>query len=374
MKIAIYGGSFNPVHNEHVNIAAAAVKELGLGKIIIVPSNISPHKSGCMVAPPAQRLDMCRAAFSGIGGAEISACEIERGGVSYSYQTCIFFKNLYPRDELYFVMGADMLESFSNWREPQTILGCVTPAACAREDPARLLSAAERFSKCFGKDAVTFGYVGKKVSSTAVRTLAALGESVALYVPPPVENLMRSRNLYLIEEVKGVKSLLTPERWKHTVNVAVTAAENARRFGVGERDAVVAAALHDCAKYLGEDSPLLRGFKLPSDVPPPVAHQFAGAFVAEKVFGIKDESILNAVRYHTSGRENMSGIEKLIYLSDLLEEDRKFSGVNDLRKIFAEDPDGCLLSALGRQIEYLKSQNKPVYPLTLRAYEYLKKI
>lgn len=372
MKIAIYGGAFNPVHNEHVNIALAAKRELGLDKVIIVPSNKSAHKSGTLSVRAKDRVNMCRLAFEKYNGFEVSDCEIKRGGVSFSYVTCRRFKKLYPDAEIYFIMGADMLKSFHEWREPEEILKCVTPAVCAREHSDELKKYVRTFSARFKKDIVTFGYVGKNVSSTCVRTLAALGEDISELVPEEVKNSIRSCNLYAMPEVWGVKKLLTEERWQHTVRVALLAAKYARRVNVYEYDAVLAAALHDCAKYLGESSPRLVGFDCPAGVPAPVMHQYSGAYVAEHTFGITDKLVLNAIRYHTSGRENMSNLEKLIFLADLLEEGRQFEGVDKLRKIFERDIDECMLAALEHQLKYLESQKKPVYPLTKRAYEYLK--
>ena len=372
MKIAIYGGAFNPVHNEHVNIALAAKKELGLDKVIIVPSNKSLHKLSTLTVRAKDRLEMCRLAFEKLEGFEVSDCEIKRGGITFSYVTCRRFKKLYPDAELYFIMGADMLKSFPDWKEPEEILKCVTPAVCAREDSAELTKYIKNFSARFKRDIVTFKYVGKNVSSTRIRTLAALGEDIAEFVPQDIKNLIRSRKLYALPEVWGVKKLLTEERWQHTVRVALFAAKNAARTHVYEYDAILAAALHDCAKYLGESSPELNGFEYPAGVPAPVIHQYAGAYVAEHTFGITDKYVLNAIRYHTSGRENMGNLEKLIFLADLLEEGRDFEGVENLRKIFLKDIDECMLEALGHQLEYLEKQKKPVYPLTKRAYEYLK--
>ncbi len=122
MKIAIYGGAFNPVHNEHINIARAAITQLGLDKIIVVPTAISPHKKGCMTARGKDRLQLCRLAFCGLPEVEVSDYELKRGGISYSYVTCRHFKKLYKDDELYFILGADMLQSFRFWKEPLEIL------------------------------------------------------------------------------------------------------------------------------------------------------------------------------------------------------------------------------------------------------------
>ncbi len=372
MKIAIYGGAFNPVHNEHVNMALAAKRELGLDEVIVVPTNRSPHKSGSLMASARDRLQMCRLAFEKRDGFEVSDCEIKRGGISYSYVTCRRFKKLYPEAEIYFIMGSDMLKSFDSWREPEEILKCATPLVCAREASEELKTGLKAFSSRFKSDIVSFGYVGKAVSSTRVRTLAAIGEDISPYVPEEVKNLIRSRKIYAIPEVWGVKKLLTEERWRHTVGVALLAARYAPRANVFEYDAITAAALHDCAKYLGESSPELKGFEFPAGVPAPVMHQYTGAYVAEHTFGITDKYVLNAIRYHTSGRENMGNLEKLIFLADLLEEGRDFEGVERLRKLFARDMDECLFAALEHQLAYLEKQNKPVYSLTRRAYEYLK--
>lgn len=371
MKTGIYGGAFNPVHEEHVNIALAAKQSLNLDRLIVMPTYISPHKSGDMSARGKDRFEMCRSAFSGLDGIEVSDYELKRGGVSYSYVTCRHFKKLYPEDELYFIIGADSLQGFYDWREPEEILKCVTLAVCAREDTAVLKSELKKFQARFKREIVTFGYVGKAVSSTRVRALAAIGEDISRYVPNSVKRHICAGKLYYLSEVSGVKKYLTEERWRHTVGVVTMAAENSRRVRVCEIDAIYAAVLHDCAKYLGADAPELKGFKRPENVPAPVVHQFSGAYVAEHTFGIKDEAVLNAIRYHTSGRENMSGLEKLIFLCDLLEEGRDYDGVDELRAVFKKDIDECLKVALERQLKHLKSLGGEIYPLTRRAYEYL---
>ena len=372
MKIAIFGGSFNPVHVEHVNIAAAAKRALGLDKIIIVPSYITPQKQGRLTATASDRLNLCRLAFEGIEGAEVSDYEILQGGVSYSYKTCAALKQKYPADELYFILGADMLENFRFWKNPEQILDCVTLAVCAREDEEGLKKAVADFKSHFNRDIKLIGYTGAAVSSTAIRTLAALGADVCDYLPENAANYVKEHALYLQPNLAKVKNYLTPERFNHTLGVAQTAVRNCCLAGVDELTALTAAALHDCAKYLNKDSKELQGFDFPADVPPPVVHQFSGAYVAQHTFGITDEAILNAIKYHTSGRPNMTDLEKLIFLSDMLEPSRTFKGVQTLRKIFKEDLNACMLAALAVQLEYLKSTGGEIYPLTQKAYEYFK--
>lgn len=372
MKIAIFGGAFNPVHREHVNIVKAAVAQAGFDKVFIVPTGISPHKSGRLAASAEQRTEMCRIAFAEIPQAEISSFETEREGVSYSYITCEHFRALYPNDRLFLLVGADMLAYFPKWKYPERILNCASLAACAREDEKQFDRISQDFETLFDRPLIKIGYVGDNVSSTRIRTLAALGEDVSAYTDKKVAEYIATNRVFLQEKLAEAKNFLTPSRWQHTLRVACLAARYAQRAGVDEAAAVTAAALHDVAKYLPPDSPFLEGFQPPAGVPEPVMHQYTGAYVAHRFFGVDDEDILNAVKYHTSGRENMSPLEKLIYLADMLEEGRNFRGVDGLRALFERDMDECLLAALGEQVDYLNETGKPVYPLTQRAYEYLK--
>jgi predicted HD superfamily hydrolase involved in NAD metabolism len=160
--------------------------------------------------------------------------------------------------------------------------------------------------------------------------------------------------------------------------VAHLAAKRALQLKISESKAIAAALFHDCAKNLGKDSPYLEGFALPTEwgeVPLTVYHQFAGAYVAEHTFGVSDEDVLNAIRYHTSARENMSELEKLIFLADMLEEERSYEGVELLRELFWQGHglDECLAEALFQTLEFLKTKKADIYPLTQKAYEFYKK-
>jgi predicted HD superfamily hydrolase involved in NAD metabolism len=122
----------------------------------------------------------------------------------------------------------------------------------------------------------------------------------------------------------------------------------------------------------------LEGFTLPTqwgEVPKSVWHQYAGAYVAEQYFGVEDEDVLNAVRYHTSGRPNMSELEKLIFLADMLEAERCYQGVEELRTLFwkGSSLDECLEEALYQTLLFLRSKGGEVYPLTQLAYDYYSK-
>lgn len=369
MKVAIFGGSFDPVHLEHVRFVRAAKKALSLDNVIVVPSFVAPHKLHGAFASGEERLEMCRVAFQNEPYAEVSDYELARDRTSYTYLTCEHFSRVYAGAELYLLVGADMLENFFFWKNPERILSLASLAACGR-DGKDVGSLREKFRVRFGRDFLQIPFMGAEVSSTRLRVQIAFGKPALL--DPGVSAYIAERGLYSHPAIAPALALEKPERREHSFRVALMAALRARSAGADERKALLAAALHDCGKYVPLTSPMLEGFSLPAGVPPPVAHQFTGAYLAERVFGVKDREVLDAIKYHTSGRENMSQLEKLVFLADLLEEERRFDGVEELRRLYWDDLDACLFYSLKQQTEYLRSVSDFVYPLTEEAYEWSK--
>ncbi len=368
MKIAIFGGSFDPVHAEHVNMARAAGEALGADKLIVVPAFLAPHKHGA-AAGAEDRLEMARLAFSGLKNCEVSAYECNAGGVSYTVRTLGYFHRRYPDAELFLLLGSDMLHDFYSWREPETILSLAELVVCYREGDAPLKGEQLRFAVKFKKRFRQLPYTGRNISSTKARVLCALGEDVRPYLPESVIDYIEARQLYRIEGVKAAMGYLKPARKKHTVRVALLAAELARQNGCAEGKIVQAAALHDAAKSLPLSAPELAGFVPPQGVPAPVLHQFSGAYLAEHTFGVRDAEVLAAIRYHTTGRPNMGTAEKIVFLADMLEEGRTFPHVKKLRACLG-DLDECMYRCLAHQLRYLKKEKGEICPLTVQAYEY----
>ncbi|MGN0808189.1 MAG: nicotinate (nicotinamide) nucleotide adenylyltransferase [Candidatus Coproplasma sp.] len=371
MRIAVFGGAFNPVHREHVHLARLAVKELKLDKIIIMPSAISPHKSGKLSVDFWHRYECCRLAFKDIPEAEVSNYELTKGGVSFTYLTCEHIASQYPDAERFLIVGGDMLASFHKWRNPEKILSLFTLAACAREEKSSFNRAKSSVEKTFNCKVSVIHFVGEKVSSTKVRTLAALDEDFSGYVPEEVCQYIKDNSLYIMRDIIPVRELMKRSRWEHTLRVAVMCAENSSRVGLEEKRAIIMAALHDSAKYLSPDSAYLQGFTCPEGTAEPVIHQYSGAYVAEHTFKVDDQLILDAIRYHTTGKANMTDAGILLYLCDMLEESRTFEGVDFLRGLFKEDLHLCLKEALYHQVRYLQSTGESMDNLTLAAYEWI---
>lgn len=371
MKIALFGGSFDPVHMEHAHYAQAAKEALGLDKVIVLPAGIAPHKSGAY-AGGEERLAMCRLAFSSFSWAEVNDFEVKQQGKSYTYLTCRHFAEAYPDAQLYFLVGEDMLEDFFTWKNPDDILAHARLVACGRAN--RLpYSLHERFRARFGVDFLTVPFTGEAVSSRLLRVDLAFGKRPSA-IDPHVLSYIEEHRLYSHPAIAPALALEKEERREHSYRVARMAVERASSAGISEEKALLAAALHDCGKYVPLSSPLLEDFTSPENVPPPVMHQYTGAYLARHCFGIEDEEILDAIRYHTSGKRDMTPLGMLVYLSDLLEGGRKFEGIDELRALFYTDLEVCLYRSLEGQLSYLQGTKKPVYPLTEQAYRWIRQI
>jgi len=177
-----------------------------------------------------------------------------------------------------------------------------------------------------------------------------------------------------IEQVKKIlKSTLSEKTYCHSLNTMETAMHLCYQYAGDSSVIEIASLLHDCAKQINsippEYLPLLQEFiEYPS-----VIHAPLGALIAQKQFGIEDERILNAIRYHTTGRGNMTLEEKIVFVADAIEPYRSYCGIEELRKIAEEDIDEAILTSLMGNVEYLSKQKKAIHPLTIEAINYLMK-
>lgn len=111
-KIGIFGGTFDPVHNEHIALARAAVRELELDSLLVIPAYAAPHKNGRRETEAEYRFQMAKRAFAGIERVRVSELELAREGTSYTYLTVEAVARMFPDAALYFLVGGDMLAGF----------------------------------------------------------------------------------------------------------------------------------------------------------------------------------------------------------------------------------------------------------------------
>lgn len=191
-KTGIFGGAFNPVHNGHVRLAEEAVKQLKLRRLLIIPTYVSPHKHTELL-PFEDRVEMCRRAFGHIPGAEVSDIEVRLGGTSYSINTVRALKEMYPDEQLFLLIGGDMLFSFDKWYKYESLLKETKVCAVARDDDSLvdMMEYANEIGrvKVLPTQAVT-------MSSTQVRETVANGGDISEMVPAGVAEFIREKGLY----------------------------------------------------------------------------------------------------------------------------------------------------------------------------------
>ena len=363
-KIGIFGGSFDPCHKEHILVALSALQELGLNKLYIVPTLIAPHKKDQNAISGEDRLNMLKIAFKDYPKIEISDFEIKNDGISYTYLTVSHFKKLHKDANLYFIMGSDMLDNFPTWKNPDVIVSLCSLVLVSREDKSHLNEIAiKTIKKLYGADVLQLKSQGAKVSSTEIRLRLKLGLEGDSLLDSGVKNYIIKNGLYKGDNLYNAAQKELPlKRRTHTLGVILTALELGKKLGLDLKKVETASLLHDIAKYKDpNDYPL---FELPPNCPSEVAHQFLGEYIAREELGVQDKDVLNAIKYHTTGRDNMSTLEKVVYVADLIEPSRKYEGVNELRKVIDKDFESGFNICIKEVFEFLKKGGGEIYPLT----------
>ena len=197
MKIGIYGGSFDPVHVGHVNAALTFKEELSLDKIIVIPAYQPPHKKGLAMTPSEHRMNMCNLAFGKLEGFEVSDIEILRADEGYMADTVAQIREIYPDDELYLLIGGDMLLYFQKWYAWSKITDEAVIAVAARnwEDDAAL-EAEAAVLRSYGAEVRIVPIDVKEISSTAVRETVKRADDISSMVPEGVDEYIWDHYLY----------------------------------------------------------------------------------------------------------------------------------------------------------------------------------
>lgn len=390
-NIGIYGGSFNPPHKGHMLAAVQCRAALGLERVIVVPAAVPPHKALADGSPDAQtRLALTRLAVEGLDSFEVSDMELRRDGPSYTVDTLRELAARFSGDTLYLMMGTDMFLSFSDWRAPGQIaqlakIVCFARAAVDAALKERLEAQAALLQAEFGADVTLLHNEFLDLSSTAARRLLFWGladEALA----PQVLHFIQERGLYGLgqsyralpfDALKAVSlSLHKSTRRAHAVGTSETAAALARRYGADETLAARAGILHDVTKALTDAEQLafcrLRGLPVSDEErgSPGILHGKTAAWAAREIFG-ECAAACSAIEFHTTGRADMTLLEKIIYIADYVEPTRSFPGVDMLRSTVWRDLDEGVLLGLTQTMQLLQTQGRPVCSASARAREYL---
>lgn len=387
MKIGIYGGTFDPPHLGHMEAAKAAMDQLSLDRLIIIPDREPPHKGlPTDAASPQQRLEMARLMADGIGPrAEASDLELKREGKSYTADTVEELHEAFPDDELWLLMGTDMFLTVQNWYQPERIFQYAGVAAFSRshddtgemfEEQSQYLS--ERFHA--RTTIVNLPQIHEIASRDLRRMLASewTGGNVdpAQYLWLPVYGYILREGLFGTKaDLKHLSdkhlraisySMVKAKRLPHIKGTEETAVALAKFWGVDPDKARRAAILHDCTKYWELEPQVAACDKYGIELDelerqsPKLLHSKTGAAMAKYIFGEPDD-VYNAIFCHTTGKPGMTTFDKIIYLADYMEPNRDFDGVEEMRRLVWEDLDKAMLLGLEMSVEDLTQRGVPVH-------------
>lgn len=342
--------------------------------MLIVPSCIPPHKIPGKLASGEDRLEMCRIAFEG-SLFEVSSIELDRGSRSYTVETLRELRKIYPDDELYFIIGSDMLSTFTQWYCWEEILSLAFICAASREkgfEPDLSAFTGEQKKRIILLDAEPF-----EVSSTQLRGIIARNEDGGNLIDSKVLGYIKSKNLYddgLSEYRKIITERLDAYRLHHSECVSECAAALAEQYGADVEKARIAGLLHDVMKNTTASAQLYYLHKAGVFLEPveisnfKVWHQFSGAAFLESEKIVTDEEILGAVRWHTTGRAGMTLLEKVVYIADFISADRDYPDVGVVRRLASQSLDEAIFYTARYTIKKLVSADLPVHPATVDCY------
>ena len=196
MRVGILGGTFNPPHEGHLALARAALDQLGLDRVLLMPVATAPHKDVPDDPGGLVRAELCRLAVGDDARLDVSTAELDRGGTSYTVDTLRLLAESSPGDELTLIVGADAAASLPSWREPEEILALAQVAVAQRAGTERseVLAA---LSGLEGRERVEFfDMPAVDVSSSEIRARVAAGRSLDGLVPAAVATRIDDLGLY----------------------------------------------------------------------------------------------------------------------------------------------------------------------------------
>jgi nicotinate-nucleotide adenylyltransferase len=379
VKLAMLGGSFNPVHIGHLFLADSVLTSFEYDRLILVPVYRSPFKPGARGGSPEDRLAMLASSITGDHRLSIDDCEIRREGVSYTIDTLTDIIRRYrPEGKLGLVLGDDLAGDFPKWRQADEIAE-LTDIIIARR---------------FSSGPVVFPYPHQRleneimeISSADVRERIEKGGNWRYLVPQGARVIIEDHALYIRGGEAGKKSpshalivgveeaawlALSPSRFFHSRYTALLCRDLCLRFGLDPASGYLVGIAHDMCKSLktGELLALAgRDGSLEPTKSGPLLHGRAAAVMLRERFGVEDPAILEAVRLHTTGDRGMGDLAKVLYIADKIEISR--NGVNPKLRELARSAglEHLFEAVFDDTIAYLRSKNMAIAGATLRLYE-----
>ncbi len=364
MKIGIFGGTFNPIHKGHLEMIKSVKENLELNAIYFVPSYRTPDKQfEIEQIDPKHRLEIVKKAIKAINKSwlKVSDFEHKQKSISYTYKTIEYFREKFPKDELYWIMGEDRYKGFDKWQHVDMI---------KEECNIVIYRRNEEVNKDLLRDKEIIFLKDKffNFSSTQV-----LNEIKWEMIPDSVKSYISKNRLYLKTLVFNV---LREKRYQHSIAVASHAKRLSNEYGYKNwKDAWHAGLIHDLFK-LYDDEYLISYIKKwdtnkqfdADNIPGPALHGFAAALWMREEYKWDNKEVFDAIASHTLTKSNTTKLDKILYVADKVSTDRKGDKIGKLRLLAYSNLDETYKKILKASIKKLEREELPVHPYTIEAY------
>jgi len=378
MKLAILGGSFNPVHIGHLILAETVLLEFEYDRVILIPTYQSPFKIDAQGGSPKDRMDMLTASIAGDPHFTVEDTEIKRKGISYTIDTIKDIINRYhPTGKPALILGDDLICDFNKWKSAEEIAE-LADIIIANRIPSgsmdfpyphrRLNNTIIEISSEYIRDQIkNQGIWRYLVPQSACKII----EERRLYDYKPRYNKESALETLILRIENTVHNSVNASRFVHSRNVALLSWDLCKRFGLDPLKGYLAGISHDICKSMDDEDIIMFAKKDGQDISkqekkkPSLLHGRAGAIFVQEKFGINDDAIIEAIRLHTVGDENMGDLAKVVYIADKIEvsrhdvdpELRRLSRTAGLEELFS--------IVLDKTVEYLRSSQTDISPSTL---------
>jgi nicotinate-nucleotide adenylyltransferase len=394
-KLAIMGGTFDPIHIGHLVTAEEVRHEFGIDKVLFIPTGHPPHKSHVHMTTGEHRYLMTVLATAANPNFDVSRIEIEREGVTYTIDTIKELKKIYGDSvRLYFITGADAVHQILTWKNSSELLRICEFVAVTRPGykTEELKKKVDSIRDEFGDHIHFLEVPALAISSSNIRERRQNLKPIKYLVPEVVENYIIKHQLYsqricLSPEEKQamfeyVSSKLSAKRYAHTKGVIEMALEFAKLYDVNVDEVFIAALFHDVAKEMSEEDKwqACKTYNIELDDFEKryidLAHGKISAALLEDKWNIHNQSILDSIRYHTFGRSQMTNLDKIIYLADMTEEGRSpYKGKEQIKNTAYYSLDKAmyqaLLSSKNYVVNILKQELHPITDKLIEEYSQL---
>ncbi|WP_425382302.1 nicotinate-nucleotide adenylyltransferase [Spiroplasma endosymbiont of Melieria omissa] len=357
-RIGIFGGTFDPFHNQHLNIANTAYHKLSLDEVWILPTKQNPLKDS-VSASDQQRVDMINLVIKNYSWIKLNDYELTSKQPSYTINTINYFIENYPNHKFFFIIGSDNLYTLNKWQGIEQLINLVKIIVVNRPHYRKTLELMSKY-KC--QNLVV--RPSSDISSAKIRNGEIINQ-----IDIKINDYINNNLIYSYERLKAN---LDNNRTEHCINVGKMAVKLAIHYNEDANKVLIAGTYHDLCKQWSKNKMTKYLTKYNKEIlqePFPVWHGYVAALYLKNHYQYHDDLVLRAIAKHTTGATEMKPLELIVLLADKISIERNHYYVEELRKLAFQDLTVAFKYYLEILKKYLLEQKKPLNNKFLTIYE-----